>query len=375
MIINTMVSEILRIVLSLLSSAYFYLTELLLILIILPIATFGLSMSNKIKIFILFSNMVYSLLFIYMTSHFSIFSSILVEIYGNIGSFIIIYAITMSTIMTIILLLYYGFVEIYHYEFKEPLNFKENLKAYINKNKKFSIIVSVLSIIFAILITHFRSYIDRFFLSILLIAAILSYFLLFNQKNIKEILHKLSKDNIDTIILLSSVLSLSFSKVRESLANIFALHSTAYSLVTYIIIVITIFLLMLIMSLYVYILNTNRSLENMIKWLILTAFSISLLIVYLSIPSIWYILIAFSSFLILIFMYLHIHSCILKNINKEEDLNNILGIILTLYILSSAILYPGIEVLYLAIIYVFLTVIFLFIYCHQINKEKDCNKQ
>jgi len=370
-----MVSEILRIVLSLLSSAYFYLTELLLILIILPIATFGLSMSNKIKIFILFSNMVYSLLFIYMTSHFSIFSSILVEIYGNIGSFIIIYAITMSTIMTIILLLYYGFVEIYHYEFKEPLNFKENLKAYINKNKKFSIIVSVLSIIFAILITHFRSYIDRFFLSILLIAAILSYFLLFNQKNIKEILHKLSKDNIDTIILLSSVLSLSFSKVRESLANIFALHSTAYSLVTYIIIVITIFLLMLIMSLYVYILNTNRSLENMIKWLILTAFSISLLIVYLSIPSIWYILIAFSSFLILIFMYLHIHSCILKNINKEEDLNNILGIILTLYILSSAILYPGIEVLYLAIIYVFLTVIFLFIYCHQINKEKDCNKQ
>ena len=379
--INIIVSEILGIVLSfILSFAYFYLTELLLILIISPIilliVTFSPSISNKTKIFILYFNMIYSLLFIYMTSHFSIFSLILVEIYGNIGSFIIIYAIPMSIIMTIILLLYYGFKEIYHYEFKKPLNFKENLKEYINKNKKFSIIAAVLSIIFAILTTHLRSYIDRFFLFILLIAAILSYILLFNQKNIKEILYKLSKDNIDMIILLSSILSLSFSKVGESIANIFALYSTAYQLATYVIIVITIFFLMLIMSLYVYILNTNRSLENMIKWLILTAFSISLLIVYLSIPSIWYILIVFSSFLILIFMYLHIHSCILKNINKEEeDLNNILGIILTLYILSSAILYPGIEVLYLAIIYVFLTVISLFIYCHQINKEKDCNKQ
>ena len=408
MIINTMVSEILGIILTfILSFAYFYLTELLLILIISPIIlliiTFDPSMSNKIKILVLCFNIIYSLLLpqiipkllliiIFlnykiilnnMISYFSIFVLILAkmaEIYLKIVilSFKIIAIVGIYSIIVIlsfITVIGYVFIEIYHYEFKKPLNFKENLKAYINKNKEFSIIVLVLSITFTILITHFRSYIDRFFLSILLIAAILSYFLLFNKKNIKEILHKLSKDDIDMIILLSSVLSLSFSKVRESLANIFALHSTAYSLFTYIIIVITIFLLMLIMSLYVYILNTNRSLENMIKWLILTAFSISLLIVYLSIPSIWYILIAFSSFLILIFMYLHIHSCILKNINKEEDLNNILGIILTLYILLSAILYPGIEVLYLAIIYVFLTVIFLFIYCHRINKENAYNKQ
>jgi hypothetical protein len=403
-----MVSEILGIILTfILSFAYFYLTELLLILIISPIIlliiTFDPSMSNKIKILVLCFNIIYSLLLpqiipkllliiIFlnykiilnnMISYFSIFVLILAkmaEIYLKIVilSFKIIAIVGIYSIIVIlsfITVIGYVFIEIYHYEFKKPLNFKENLKAYINKNKEFSIIVLVLSITFTILITHFRSYIDRFFLSILLIAAILSYFLLFNKKNIKEILHKLSKDDIDMIILLSSVLSLSFSKVRESLANIFALHSTAYSLFTYIIIVITIFLLMLIMSLYVYILNTNRSLENMIKWLILTAFSISLLIVYLSIPSIWYILIAFSSFLILIFMYLHIHSCILKNINKEEDLNNILGIILTLYILLSAILYPGIEVLYLAIIYVFLTVIFLFIYCHRINKENAYNKQ
>jgi hypothetical protein len=362
-----------------LSFAYSYIIKLPLVLIISLFATLYSDIPNKIKIFILSSNIIYSLSFIlsfiYITDHFSIFSSILVEIYGNIGSFIIIYAITLSAIIAIIFLLYYGFKEMYHYEFKEPLNFKENLKEYINKNKKFSIIAFVLSIIFAILTTHFRSYIDRFFLLILLIAVISSYILLFNQKNPKEILYKLSKDDIDMIILLSSVLSLSFSKVGESIANIFALHSTAYSLVTYIIIVITIFFLILIMSLYVYILNTNRNQENMIKWLILTVFSISLLIVYLSIPSIWYILIAFSSFVILILMYFHIHSCILKNINKEEDLNNILGIVLTLYILLSAILYPGIEVLYLAIIYVFLTVISLFIYCHRINRGKDHNKQ
>jgi len=66
---------------------------------------------------------------------------------------------------------------------------------------------------------------------------------------------------------------------------------------------------------------------------------------------------------------LHIHSCILKNINKKDDLDNILGIILTLYTISSAILYPGIGVLYVAIIYVSLTIIFPFIYCIKINKD------
>jgi uncharacterized membrane protein len=65
--INTMVSEILRIVLTLiLSSAYFYLTELLLILVISPIiiliVTFNPGMPNKTKIFLLRFNIFYSLL-------------------------------------------------------------------------------------------------------------------------------------------------------------------------------------------------------------------------------------------------------------------------------------------------------------------------
>jgi len=67
MIINTMISEILGIILTfILSFAYFYLTELLLILIISPIiiliAAFSPSMPNKTKIFILCLNIIYSLL-------------------------------------------------------------------------------------------------------------------------------------------------------------------------------------------------------------------------------------------------------------------------------------------------------------------------
>jgi len=62
-----MASEILGIELSyILSFVYFYLTELLLILIISPIvilfAALKLSMSNKTKIFILLLNIVYSFL-------------------------------------------------------------------------------------------------------------------------------------------------------------------------------------------------------------------------------------------------------------------------------------------------------------------------
>jgi len=60
-----MVSEILGIVLTfILSFAYFYLTELLLIIIISPIilliVTFSPSLPNKTKIFILIFNIIYS---------------------------------------------------------------------------------------------------------------------------------------------------------------------------------------------------------------------------------------------------------------------------------------------------------------------------
>jgi hypothetical protein len=394
MIINTMISEILEIVLSfILSFAYFYLTELLLILIISPIilliATLSSSMSNKTKIFILSLNIFYSFLFLpiiyslllsvirnyemllnnmYMTSYFSIFSPILTEIYGNIGAFIVIYVI-----ISILMIILYIF------------NVIPNLKEYINNNKRFFIetltisLISGLLLLFFILPTNFSYFIYIFILSILLIAAILSYIRLFNQKNIKEILYKLSENDIDKIVLWSSILLLSFLKVIKSIANIFALYSISYQLVTYIVAAITILLLMLVMSLYVYIVNTYRNLKNMIDWLILAILSISLLTVYLfGNGSIWYIIIGILSFSILISIYLHIHfSCNLKNINKK-DWNDILNIVLALYTLSFAILYPIIEVLevlYVAIIFVCLTIIPLFIYCHRINKEKDHNKQ
>jgi hypothetical protein len=305
---------------------------------------------------------------IYITSHFPIFGLILTEIYRNIGAFIVIYVI-ISIIMIIL------------YEFNVTLNFKE----YINNNKKFFIetlaisLISGFILLFFILPTNFSYFIYIFILSILLIAAILSYIRLFNQRNIKEILYKLSENDIDKIVLWSSILLLSFLKVIESIANIFALYSTPYQLFTYIVIAITILLLMLVMSLYVYTVNTHKNLKNMIDWLILAILSISLLTVYLlGNGSIWYIIIGILSFSILISIYLHIHfSCNLKNINKK-DWNNVLSIVLALYTLSFAILYPIIEVLevlYVAIIFVCLTIIPLFIYCHRINKEKDYNKQ
>jgi hypothetical protein len=294
----------------------------------------------------------------YMTSYFSIFSPILAEIYRNIGAFIVIYVI-----ISIIMISFYRFRE------------------YINKNKKFFIVALAVSLIsgfilfFFILPTHSRSYVDRFFFIILLIAFILSYVLSFNQKNMIKILSELSEHAIDMITLWSYILLLSFSKVGESIANIFALYSTAYQLATYVIIVVIIFFLMFIMSVYVYAVNTNRNLENMAKWIILGIFSISLSAVYLfGNRSIWYIIIGLLIFSILIYMYFYIQSCILNNINKK-NWNDILGIILAVYIISFTILYPVVEVLYLAIIYVSLAIISLFIYCHRINKGKDYNKQ
>ena len=392
--IDIIVLEILGIVLPfILGFAYSYLIISLLILIISPIiiliATLRLSMSNKDKISILIFNIFYSFLLLpiiyslllpiiqnyemvlnnmYMTSYFSIFSLILAEIYENIGAFIVIYVV-----ISIIMIILYGF------------NITRNLKEYINNNKRFfieTLIISLISgfiLLFFILPTNFSYFIYIFILTILLIAAILSYIRLFNQKNIKEILYKLSENDIDKIVLWSSILLLSFLKVIKSIENIFALYSTPYQLVTYIVAAITILLLMLIMSLYVYIVNTYRNLKNMVDWLILAILSISLLTVYLfGNRSIWYIIIGILSFSILISIYLYIHfSCNLKNINKK-DWNNILSIVLALYTLSFAILYPIIEVLealYVAIIFVCLTIIPLFIYCHRINKEKDYNKQ
>jgi hypothetical protein len=412
MIINIIVSEILGIVLSLLSSAYFYLTELLLILIILPIiiliVTFSPSLPNKTKILLLIFNIIYSLLLpqiisklllviklliiiiflyykiilnnMYMVSYFLIFTLIfakIAEIYLKIVTLSLM-IIVREGIYSIIAIL--SFIIVLYVFIKETSNFKK-YKEYINNNKLFFIVAFVISLIsgfilfFFILPTHSRSYVDRFFFIILLIAFILSYVLSFNQKNMIKILSELSEHAIDMITLWSYILLLSFSEVGKSITDIFRLYSPSYQLVTFIIIVITIFFLMFIMSLYVYAVNKDRNLENKVKWIILAGFSISLLTVYIfGNRSIWYIIIGILIFIILIYMYLYIYSCILKNINNK-NWNDILGIILAVYIISFTILYPIVEVLYLAIIYVFLTVISLFIYCHRINKEKGCNKQ
>jgi hypothetical protein len=233
-----MISEILGILLpSVLSFAYFYLTELFLILIILPIiiliATLRLSISNKAKIFISIFNMIYSLLLpqiiskllliiklliiiiflnykiilnnMYMVSYFSIFSSILVEIYRNIGAFIVIYVV-----ISILMIILYGF------------NVTHNFKEYINNNKKNFLIKVFLSFILGpiiigiILTTNSESYIRLYFLITSLITAISQYILQFNQKNIKNIFNTLlSDDLVGLIIPWSFLLELIFLELKQ----------------------------------------------------------------------------------------------------------------------------------------------------------------
>jgi len=237
MIINIIVSEILRMALSILSSAYFYIIELLLILIILPlillIVTFSPSLPNKVKIFFLCFNMNYSLLLlaiiqnyetilnnIHMTSYFPIFSSILTEIYRNIILFIILYAIIVIICFIMIII---SFIRMCLYKFKETLNFKE----YFSKNKKFFIVASFISLIsgfflpLLILKTHSNDYIHIFFLIILLIASILSYILLSNRKNIKDKNNSLSESTIGFISSWSSLLGLNFFGIKKSVEYIF----------------------------------------------------------------------------------------------------------------------------------------------------------
>jgi len=135
-----------------------------------------------------------------------------------------------------------------------------------------------------------------------------------------KILSELSEHAIDMITLWSYILLLSFSKVGESITDIFRLYFPSYQLVTFIIIVVIIFFLMFIMSVYVYAVNKDRNLENKVKWIILAGFSISLLTVYIfGNRSIWYIIMGLLIFSIIIYMYFYIHSCILNNINKKME--------------------------------------------------------
>jgi len=394
--INMIVSEILGIELPyILSFVYFYLTELLLILIISPIilliATLSRSMPNKTKISILSFNIIYSLLLlpiiysfilnyekilnnIYMTSYFSIFSPILSEIYRNIGLFIIIYVI-----ISFLMIDLYILIEICLYKFKETYNF---IKEHINKNKKFfkvALIISSISgffLFFLILKTSSGYYIRAFFLIILLIASILSYILLSNQKNTKDKNNSSSKSTIEFISSWSSLLALNFLEVEKSIAYIFEFYPILYILFTYGIVVTTIFLLISIMSLYVYSVNTNRNLENTIKWIILGAFSILLLVNYLfGKRSILYILIGLLISCIFMYLYCHIYSHILKNIDKK-NLDNILSGLLILYASLSDTIFIFIEksVLYIAIGYVVLFIIFPYIVIKYINKYDDHDK-
>jgi hypothetical protein len=304
----------------------------------------------------------------------------LTEIYRNIVLFIILYAIIVIVCFITIIIAFRGMCL---YKFKETHNFKE----YFSKNKKFFIIALFISIIsgffllLLILTTHSSDYIHTFFLIILLIASILSYILLSNRKNIKDKNNLLPESTIEFISSWSSLLGLNFFEIKKSVEYIFGYYSIPYILITSVIIVITIFLLISIMSLYVYTVNTNRNLENMVKWIILGGSSISLLTisfidVYLFINrSIWYIIIGLSSFCIFMYLYCCIYSHILKNINKK-NWDNILSRISTLYAFSTDTIFIFVEksALYIAIGYMVLFIVYPYLVIKYINKNGDHDK-
>jgi hypothetical protein len=242
--INTVISEILGIILPfILGFVYSYLTISLLILIILPIiiliATLSLSIPNKTKISILIFNIFYSFLLLptiiqnyemvlnsmYMTSHFSIFSLILAEIYRNIGAFISIY-VAISIIMIIL------------YIFNVIPNLKEE---YINNNKRFLIIASLISpiagylLLWLISTTNSIKPIHAFFLCTLLIAAIVSY------SSTKKINVNMLKDLFEVLVVWSFLLGLAFLIAKESIVYILKSFPMSYELILYFITSIIIF--------------------------------------------------------------------------------------------------------------------------------------
>jgi len=415
MIINTIVSEILRIVLTfILSSAYFYLTELLLILIISPIilliVTFSPSLPNKTKKFILSLNIFYSFLLLpiiyslllsvirnyeiilnnmYMTSYFSIFSPILTEIYGNIGAFIVIYVI-----ISIIMIILYRF------------NVIPNLKEYINNNKKI-LIEAILSfilgsfLIMIILTTNSESYIRLYFLIASLITAISQYILQFNRKDIKNIFNTLlSDDLVGLIIPWSFLLELIFLELKQSIEYIFTHFTWPYLISTCFIISMFILLLMVTINIYIEGINKNKedieniiecenrkNVKNIIKWIILSGyssgfsfvyFSTNILILYLigrTIISIILLIIFILYFIIFLYVYSRIHLKILESINKKS-LGNVLGNILAAYALLSLAIYLIAEklILVIAIVYTALPIILPLIAVKYINKNDNHDK-
>jgi hypothetical protein len=389
--INTMVSEILKIILTLiLSSAYFYLTELLLILIISPIIlliiTFDPSMPNKTKILVLCFNIIYSSLLLsiiqnyemvlnnmHMTSYFSIFSPILTEIYGNIGAFIVIYVI-----MSILMIILYIF------------NVIPNLKEYINNNKRFlrffliSFLISpVLGFLLLWLISATNSIkpISGFFLCMLLTITIVSYYP--TRRKIREINIKNVKDLSEVLFAWSSLLELAFLITKENIVYILKSFPMSYELILYIITSLIIFFIALTVYLYIY---TDDTHKNIIKWYILASYSSILLPVYLIAKgSILYIMRDQSGIIIImvgllilaIFLsiFFHFHSNVMKNINKKIS-NDFWDNLLSVYAILSSVISLFIEELlfYMAIVYEILIIILLLIAIKYINKNDNHDK-
>jgi hypothetical protein len=289
------------------------------------------------------------------------------------------------------------------------IDLMEYLKEYINNNNKNFLIEVFLSfilgsfIIMIILTINSESYIRLFFLCISLIAAILSYTLQFNYKNIKNIYNTLlSDDLVGLIIPWSFLLELIFLELKQPIEYIFTHFTWPYLIATCFIISIIILLFMVTINIYIERINKNKenieniieyenqkNVKNIIKWIILSGYSFMFSAVYFSANiSILYLtgriitlifiilLILFSSYLfIFLYIYSSIHLKISEIINKK-NLGNILSNILSAYTLLSLVIYLIAEklILIIAIVYTTLPITLPLIAVKYINKNDNHDK-
>jgi len=269
------------------------------------------------------------------------------------------------------------------------------LKEYINKKLLLEAVLSFilgLIIITITLTTNSESCIRLLFLIISLIAAILSYILPFNQKNIKNILYNtlLSDDFVGLIIPWSFLLELIFLELKHSIEYIFTHFTWPYLIITYFIISGIILSLMVIIDKYIDIVNKNiehetqKNAKNIMKWLILSSYSFMFSAVYFStkipilyltgriIISIILLTIFIPCLIIFLYIYFRIHKKIIENINKK-NLGNIFGNILAAYSLLSLVIYLIAEksTLIIAMIYMALSIILPLIAIKYINKKES----
>ncbi len=256
------------------------------------------------------------------------------------------------------------------------MNILNILKEYINI--KFLIAALLISLVAGSLLLWLISTVNSI--------KIIHYFLLFTLSTIvivsysstKKINANMLKDLFEVLYALSFLLGLTFLSTKENIVYILKSYPMLYELILYLITSSIIFFI--VFTVYVYIYVVEETYKKIVKWYILAGSSFLILPVYLIAigsnlyrmgESTWYYytIVGFLILALFLYIFLHFHSNVKKNINKKI-LNNFWDKLLLAYaILSSLISFIVEESLfYIAIGYAILVIILLLIAIRSINK-------